>query len=142
LPRVFDECYDSKVWVDVANRCVGCGTCNLTCPTCYCFTVEDEVDVSGIAGCRNRSWDSCMLDSFAEVAGGENFRRRRSQRTRHRIYRKFKYITDNEGLPWCVGCGRCSAFCTAGISLPQILNDLIEEFEAEQITHSAQRASV
>lgn len=132
LPRVFQYAYHSDVWADVASRCVDCGSCNLTCPTCFCFDVSDEVSVTAEDGIRQRSWDSCMLSTFAEVAGGENFREKTINRTRHRLYRKFKYITDEEGLPWCVGCGRCTAFCPAGISLPDIVNDLIQEDEKAQ----------
>ncbi len=129
LPRVFQYAYHADVWAEVASRCVGCGSCNLTCPTCFCFDVNDEVTVTAESGMRERTWDSCMLVTFAQVAGGENFREHTVNRTRHRLYRKFKYITDEEGLPWCVGCGRCTAFCPAGISLPEIVNDLIREDE-------------
>ncbi len=132
LPRVFQFAYHSEVWAEVASRCVSCGTCNLTCPTCFCFDVNDEVSITAEDGKRERSWDSCMLSTFAEVAGGENFREKTMNRTRHRLYRKFKYITDEEGLPWCVGCGRCTAFCPAGISLPDIVNELIQEDEKAQ----------
>ena len=132
LPRVFQYAYHSDVWAEVASRCVGCGACTLTCPTCFCFDVTDEVEVTAEDGMRQRSWDSCMLSTFAEVAGGENFREKTINRTRHRLFRKFKYITDEEGLPWCVGCGRCTAFCPAGISMPDIVNDLIHEDEKAQ----------
>ncbi|NQV30724.1 MAG: 4Fe-4S dicluster domain-containing protein [Candidatus Marinimicrobia bacterium] len=138
LPRVFQYAYNSKVWADVATRCVGCGACTLTCPTCFCFDVNDEVTVVAEDGMRQRTWDSCMLSTFAEVAGGENFRENTINRTRHRLYRKFKYITDEEGLPWCVGCGRCTAFCPAGISIPDIVNELIHEDEKAQLNRSVQ----
>ncbi|NQV15647.1 4Fe-4S dicluster domain-containing protein [bacterium] len=135
LPQVFQYAYHSEIWAEVASRCVGCGSCTLTCPTCFCFDVKDEVTVTAESGMRQRSWDSCMLSTFAEIAGGENFREKTINRTRHRLYRKFKYITDEEGLPWCVGCGRCTAFCPAEISLPDILNDLINEDEKAQHHH-------
>ena len=132
LPEVLDHVYQSEVWQKVAGRCVGCGACNLTCPTCYCFDVMDTLDLSVQSGERSRRWDGCLLTPFAEVAGGENFRDKFSQRLRHRIYRKFKYITDSESTPWCTGCGRCTAYCPAGISITEIINDLIIDFQQQQ----------
>lgn len=132
LPQVFEHVYNSKVWEDVAKKCVGCGTCNLLCPTCYCFDVRDEVELDLIKGQRERFWDGCMLNEFAEVAGGENFRDKISNRTRHRLHRKFKYITEHSGEIHCVGCGRCSKYCPANISIVEIINNLIEEYSDHQ----------
>ena len=132
LSQVFQYSYQSPVWADVAGRCVSCGSCTLTCPTCFCFDVSEHVNVTAEDGLRQRTWDSCMLTTFAEVAGGENFREQTINRTRHRLYRKFKYITDEQGLPWCVGCGRCSAFCPAGISMVDTINELIQDEEKAQ----------
>ena len=129
LPKIFDHVYKSKVWDKVAQKCLGCGTCNLLCPTCYCFDVRDEVELDIAEGKRERTWDSCMINPFAEVAGGENFRDYLSGRTRHRLYRKFKYITEKSGKLQCVGCGRCSKYCPAGISMTEIVNDLINEYQ-------------
>jgi len=132
LPQVFEHVYNSKVWDEVAEKCVGCGTCNLLCPTCYCFDVRDEVELQVTQGKRSRFWDGCMLNEFAEVAGGENFREKLSNRTRHRLHRKFKYITDNSGELHCVGCGRCTKYCPANISIVEIINNLIEEYSEQQ----------
>jgi len=139
LPEVFEHSWNASIWEEVAKRCVGCGTCNLVCPTCYCFDVEDNVDLSLMQGTRERNWDSCMLNSFAAVAGGENFRKSLAERQRHRVYRKFKYITDITGEPWCVGCGRCSAYCTAGISIVEIVNDLCEEYETKYLNRPVEQ---
>ena len=132
LPQVFEHVYISQVWDNVAERCVGCGTCNLLCPTCYCFDVRDEVDLNADDGKRTRFWDGCMLNTFAEVAGGENFRNKLAARIRHRLYRKFSYITKSSGELHCVGCGRCSKYCPADISIVEIINDLIEDFSGQQ----------
>ena len=34
--------YQSKVWTEEAETCVGCGGCTAICPTCYCFLLRDE----------------------------------------------------------------------------------------------------
>ncbi|NTV04744.1 Ni/Fe hydrogenase subunit beta, partial [bacterium] len=67
---------------------------------------------------------------FTEVAGGEVFREEPADRQRHRVFRKFKYISDETGEPWCVGCGRCTASCTAGISIVSIVNRLVNDYDA------------
>lgn len=132
LPQIFDHLQKSKVWDKYAERCVGCATCNLLCATCYCFDIRDEVELDAENGYRSRSWDGCMLNTFAEVAGGENFRATLAARTRHRLYRKFKYLADKSEFMHCVGCGRCSRYCPAGISITEIVNDLIEDYENKQ----------
>lgn len=132
LPQVFNYIYHSKVWEKVAEKCVGCGTCNLICATCYCFDVRDEVELNLVDGNRQRFWDGCMLNSFAEVAGGEDFRDKLSLRTRHRLFRKFKYITEESGELQCIGCGRCSRYCPAGINIIDIINDLIVDYTDQQ----------
>lgn len=129
LGKVMDQSYDNPVWEETAEKCVGCGTCNIVCPTCYCFNVEEEVDLSLTHGTRQRTWDGCMLRQFSEVAGGEVFRDSLASRQRHRVFRKFKYISDVTGQPWCVGCGRCTAYCTAGISIVNIVNRLVGDTE-------------
>jgi sulfhydrogenase subunit beta (sulfur reductase) len=127
LPEIFEHVYHSKVWDEVSKKCLACGTCNLLCPTCYCFDVNDEIELDATTGKRERTWDSCMLNAFAEVAGDENFREKRADRTRHRLFRKFKYQTDVSSELHCVGCGRCSKFCPADISIIDIVNSLTQE---------------
>jgi len=124
LPEILDESYDSLIWEAVARRCFSCGSCNLICPTCYCFDVQDEVGLSLRSGERRRRWDSCQLVDFAEVAGGENFRERRSDRLRHRFFRKGKYILEQYGRMGCVGCGRCDRTCVAKISSVETYNQI------------------
>ena len=135
ITSVFEHVYNSKVWSDVAQKCLGCGTCNLLCPTCYCFDIRDEVSLDIKEGKRERFWDGCMLNTFAEVAGGENFRPYLDSRTRHRLYRKFKYITQSSGEPHCVGCGRCVYVCPANNDLRVILDKIkkIEKKEGEKV---------
>ena len=115
----------TPVWQEVASRCYSCGSCNTTCPTCFCFNIDDEFDLTLAAGVRRRSWDSCQLLEFALVAGGHNFREERWQRVRHRWHRKFLYLYRSLGRPYCTGCGRCSRACTADINIVDVSNQLI-----------------
>ncbi|MBW2708639.1 MAG: 4Fe-4S dicluster domain-containing protein, partial [Deltaproteobacteria bacterium] len=125
LPAFLEKQQQSKVIDRRADRCFSCGACVLVCPTCYCFHVEEEVDLSLQAGRRTRSWDGCMLEGFASAAGGHNFRETPANRLRHRILRKGKYLPEHFHLPGCVGCGRCARACVAGIASPlEIINEM------------------
>ncbi|MCX7804035.1 MAG: 4Fe-4S dicluster domain-containing protein [Planctomycetota bacterium] len=127
LPAILDRSYNSLLWQVTAKRCYSCGSCNLVCPTCYCFTVKDVPDLSCASGKRVREWDGCQLQDFATVAGGHNFRPESSSRLRHRIFRKGKWIKEQQGRMGCVGCGRCDRACTAKISVVEIYTQLAEE---------------
>jgi ferredoxin len=127
LARVLESGGLVAVWREVAERCYGCGSCNTTCPTCFCFDMLDEFDLSLRRGTRKRTWDSCQLLEFALVAGRHNFRAQRWQRVKHRWHRKFLYLYRQFGRPYCTGCGRCSRACTADINIVDVTNRLIEE---------------
>jgi ferredoxin len=121
---------DEDLWNDLAADCFSCGTCNTVCPTCYCFDVEDTWNVDQRSGQRTRYWDACLTEDFAKVSLGEgateNFREERSERFRHRIMRKAVYLNPKLGGPACVGCGRCSAGCTADIADPaRVINQIM-----------------
>lgn len=116
--------WEHKHWKELEERCLACGSCNLVCPTCFCFDVQDEVDLTLDRGERRRIWDGCMLVDFAKVGSGENFREHRSQRIRHRINRKFNYLYDRFNSPTCVGCGRCVRACVVRIDPVEIVNEL------------------
>lgn len=122
IPVVLDKAYGSPVWAEAGEKCFSCGSCNLVCPTCYCFDVEDDVGLDLTTGSRARLWDACQLATFAEVAGGENFREKKEGRIRHRVYRKFRYLNEKYPKPFCVGCGRCNRACTAKINIVEMLN--------------------
>ncbi len=127
LPAALQRGFGSKLWAQTAQRCYSCGSCNLVCPTCYCFNIRDDISLDGNCGSRVREWDGCQLRDFALVAGGHNFRPDPAQRLRHRVMRKGRWIQDRTGLPGCVGCGRCDGACTAKISIREMFNALAEE---------------
>jgi len=124
LPALLSTAYNHPLWDELGERCLACGSCTNVCPTCYCFNVFDEVDMALTKGERLRRWDSCQLDEFARVAGGENFRQARAARQRHRFMRKGKYIYDKFGELGCVGCGRCIRTCVANISIVDGFNTI------------------
>ncbi len=129
LPKVydsFDKSFAADIWKEVGKKCVGCGNCTAVCPTCYCFDTLDDLDLSLNQGVRYRVWNSCQMDDFAKVAGGEDFRKGRESRQRHRYYRKFKYPVDKFNRYFCTGCGRCSRTCMAQISLIETINSLLK----------------
>ncbi|MBF0131775.1 MAG: 4Fe-4S dicluster domain-containing protein [Magnetococcales bacterium] len=123
--------WSSPVWENHVQRCFSCGSCNLVCPTCYCFNVRDDFELSdGSSGGRTATWDGCMLPTFSIVAGGHDFRPLALARQRHRVKRKFQYLTQRfEEGAFCVGCGRCGRQCTANIDIFDIVNDLIQKVE-------------
>lgn len=148
--RVLDSCpeslgYDKKelaekvrksfdrraLWEELSHDCFSCGSCNLVCPTCYCFDVQDNWHIDQVSGVRYRVWDGCLLEDFSEVSLGggltENFREERADRFRHRIMRKAAYLSDILGSPACVGCGRCSINCVPDIADPTRIVDRIME---------------
>jgi sulfhydrogenase subunit beta (sulfur reductase) len=121
---------DEALWSELAADCFSCGTCNTVCPTCYCFDVQDTWNVDQTSGQRTRFWDGCLTEDFAKCSLGEgaceNFREDRAARFRHRVMRKATYLNEKLGGPACVGCGRCSAGCTADIADPtRIINRIM-----------------
>ncbi|MBF8282743.1 MAG: hydrogenase [Anaerolineales bacterium] len=127
LPSLMRTSYHSPLWKELGQRCLACGSCTNVCPTCYCFNVQDEVDLALSAGKRVRFWDSCQLDEFATVAGGHDFRATRAERQRHRFLRKGMYQTDAFSLLGCVGCGRCAQACLVHINPVETFNTLYRE---------------
>lgn len=124
LPEIFSRNKSHEIWEKEGERCTGCGSCVMVCPTCYCFDVVDEWELNLKKGKRVRKWDACMLCEFAAVAGGENFRESRGDRLKHRMNRKFNYLMKKHAQPACVGCGRCVRACLSEISPKAIVETL------------------
>jgi sulfhydrogenase subunit beta (sulfur reductase) len=130
LPGLLEKAYKHPVWEEKAKTCFSCGSCNLVCPTCYCFNVQDDVSWDMKGGSRQRLWDGCLLDGFTKVAGGHEFRKNRADRFRHRLYRKGKYVPEKieSEIPACVGCGRCVDACLPDIANPvNVYNRLVDD---------------
>ena len=120
----------NHLWEELGERCLACAACTNVCPTCFCFNVKDEVELSLTSGERFRNWDSCQLDDFATVAGGHNFRQSRALRQRHRFMRKGRYIFKSHDYLGCTGCGRCARACLVDITPVKVFNELYHRREA------------
>jgi len=124
LQNILDLAYSNPVWKETADKCFGCGVCNLVCPTCRCYDVNDYMNLDLKTGERVRIWDSCMLRKHGLVAGGLNFRPTRVERLINRFNCKGSL---REGLFNCVGCGRCTVYCPADIDFVEIMKKVRSE---------------
>jgi sulfhydrogenase subunit beta (sulfur reductase) len=121
LQDMLDLSYNSPVWDEYGEKCLSCGSCNLVCPRCRCYDVQDYIDLNLNTGQRERKWYSCMLKEHGLVAGGYNFRATPAERLRNRVNCKG---SRKEDMTNCVGCGRCSAYCPAGIDYVEVLQKI------------------
>ncbi|MGV9452514.1 4Fe-4S dicluster domain-containing protein [Streptomyces sp. NPDC003635] len=122
---------DAERWDDVAARCLTCGNCTMVCPTCFCTTTEEVTDLTGDHTERWQRWDSCFDLDFSYLHGGPV---RASGRSRYRQWLTHKLGTwhDQFGTSGCVGCGRCIAWCPAGIDI----TEEVAALDAEQRTET------
>ncbi|GAA0505159.1 4Fe-4S ferredoxin [Paractinoplanes deccanensis] len=116
LPALMAATRESPHWADVASRCLTCGNCTMVCPTCFCVTTEDVTDLTGGHAEHLRRWDSCFGLDFSYVHGGA-VRTSTASRYRQWISHKLGTWQDQFGMSGCVGCGRCIAWCPAGIDI-------------------------
>lgn len=119
IPEVIDESlFRDEMWEEYSRRCIACGRCNTSCPTCSCFTIQgipDREDQAG--GERRRIWSSCQVKNFATLAGGHEFRIPKGDRMRYKVLHKISDFKKRTGFHMCVGCGRCNDVCPEYISM-------------------------
>ncbi|MEG6616784.1 anaerobic sulfite reductase subunit AsrA [Peptococcaceae bacterium 1198_IL3148] len=116
---------EHEIWQEYGARCISCGRCNTSCPTCSCFTMQDIFyQDNPNCGERRRVWASCQVDGFTDVAGGHSFRREKSQRMRFKVMHKVNDYKKRFGVHMCVGCGRCDDVCPEYISFSRCVNKL------------------
>ncbi len=118
---------DEEFWKKIAKNCYSCGSCNLVCPTCFCFNVKDDIELNLKKGNKTREWDSCMIPEYGLVAGGHNFRADKENRLKQRYRCKLKTFLDKFGKYACVGCGRCIEACLAKINIAEDINSVKKE---------------
>ncbi len=121
LTKILDMEFQSPVWKQWGDKCLGCGTCANVCPTCYCYGVEETVDIDLKGARKTKMLYSCNIIDFAEVTGGHNFRAERASRLKYRYYHKHRGFVEAYEESLCVGCGRCGEACLAGITVPEVI---------------------
>lgn len=120
------ELVPDSFWEEIAAACILCTGCNLVCPTCTCFGVQDWRYPDRLE--RSRMWDSCQLDGFMREAGGHNPLGTEALRTRRRIHHKLAADRVKWGELSCFLCGRCDAVCPTGIGIVAVARRMVEKF--------------
>ncbi|MFQ3548625.1 MAG: 4Fe-4S dicluster domain-containing protein [Armatimonadota bacterium] len=112
--------WDNPIWEEIADKCIGCGVCSYTCPSCSCFDIQD--DVCGSCVERYRCRDTCQFEDFTLMGHGHNPRDQKVPRSRQRLMHKFQYQHEQFGVVGCTGCGRCVESCPVNVDIRDVLN--------------------
>jgi sulfhydrogenase subunit beta (sulfur reductase) len=120
--------HDSNRWDEVAEQCLACGNCTAVCPTCFCTTIDDIGDLSGTRVERHRRWESCFSLEFSRV-GSSPVRSSLAARYRQWMTHKLGTWHDQFGESGCVGCGRCTTWCPAGIDFVRVAQGFVDDLE-------------
>jgi len=108
----------------IGERCIYCGACLYSCPTCTCFNVFGTA--KDAAGQRLRTWDACIFEGYTREASGHNPRRDKWHRTSRRYEHKLKYDHKKTGMSGCVACGRCLSGCPVNIGMSKFIQEITE----------------
>ncbi len=111
----------------IAERCIYCGACLYTCPTCTCFNVFDNAKEGFGERCRN--WDGCVFEGYTREASGHNPRKTKASRASRRYEHKLKYDYEVTGISGCIGCGRCLSSCPVNIGMSKFIQEITEKRE-------------
>jgi len=123
--KVTIDMFEHKIWQEYTQRCVACGSCNTSCITCSCFTMQDVTyDENKKLGERRRRWAGCHVNGFTDMAGGHSFRQKNGEKMRFKTMHKINDFHRRFGYHMCVGCGRCDDVCPEYISFSKCINKL------------------
>lgn len=133
LPKEMDplKVSQAELWREYDLRCIACGRCNYSCPTCSCFTMQDVVSTDNYkVGERRRVGASCQVAGFTTMAGGHDVRQKNGDKMRFRTLHKMYDYGKRFGVQMCVGCGRCDDVCPQYISLSTAMNKVTNYVES------------
>ncbi|MGL5381670.1 anaerobic sulfite reductase subunit AsrA [Clostridium sp.] len=120
----------AEFWREYDGRCIACGRCNFSCPTCSCFTMQDVISRENPkSGERRRVGASCQVPGFSTMAGGHDVREKNGDKMRFRTLHKMYDYAQRFGPQMCVGCGRCDDVCPQYISLSTAMNKVTKYVE-------------
>ena len=140
IREILYQSADHPRWDVVAARCLTCANCTMVCPTCFCTTMEDVIDLSGARAERLRKWDSCFTMDFSYIHGG-SVRSSPRARYRHWLTHKLASWIDQFGTSGCVGCGRCITWCPVGIDITEEYRAIRETYVTNTATSSTKEAN-
>ena len=92
-------------------------------PTCFCTTFSDHTSLGTDDTVREQSWASCFQLEHSNL-GGRPVRATTAARYRQWLTHKLQTWPDQFGTFGCVGCGRCTTWCPAGIDIVEEANVL------------------
>jgi len=130
-----NDLFDHPMWEPYSRRCIACGRCNFSCPTCSCFSTLDVAsEDTPELGVRRRVWAGCHVDRFTEMAGGHDVRTEYGSRMRFKTMHKIHDFQRRFGTHMCIGCGRCDDQCPEYISFSACINHVsnVVEMGAEE----------
>lgn len=127
--KALDKARNLEFWDEYKSRCIGCGSCNASCPTCTCLsTKEVPVNNSNVIEIR-RVWNGCQLVKSSALKG-YTLKQIVPTRIKQRVLDKFyNPKTEYSEEQMCVGCGRCTTICPKLISFANTITRLSEELE-------------
>ncbi|MCX6345031.1 MAG: 4Fe-4S dicluster domain-containing protein [Armatimonadetes bacterium] len=118
--RLYEKlAWENPIWGEIAEKCIACGICSYSCPSCSCFDIQDETCGSCVE--RYRCRDTCQFEEFTLMGHGYNPRDNQLPRVRQRLLHKFKYQHEQFGVVGCTGCGRCVELCPVNVDIRDVL---------------------
>jgi len=113
------EQLDNPQWQKTAERCLSCGNCTSVCPTCFCHSEHEDVTLDAKETSHYRQWSSCFTQEHSYLHGLV-IRADTKMQYRQWLTHKLGSWHEQYGRSGCVGCGRCIAWCPAGIDLTEV----------------------